>query len=228
MIGAGAPLFPRWPHLRCEVTAFASVFAALHLCLRRLTFFCLARKKSAKKRRRTRFDFYRTATTEAPKFVTSCKRTNSPKKNYVCPARQSDSPNLQVVASEAVPTIPTASKTTTAPTYSPKLPSLRTNSRQNRATAKRLAPQQARNKSGSRLRRNRTAVQPPSVDRASGALECTPAPRGIIQKGGPRPPCGRWGIVKGAIRKAPLTAFLYTAGGAFFPRGKERGAEPPP
>ena len=26
----------------------------------------------------------------------------------------------------------------------------------------------------------------------------------------------------------PLTAFLYTAGGAFFPRGKERGAEPPP
>ena len=76
-------------------TVLSSVFATLLLCLRRLTFFCLARKKSAKKRRfRTRFDFYRTATTEAPKFAASCKRTYSPARNYVCPARQSDSPNL--------------------------------------------------------------------------------------------------------------------------------------
>ena len=92
------------------VTAFASVAAPPQPCLRRLTFFCLARKKSAKKRRWTRFDFYRTATTESPKFVTSCKRTSVSARNYVCPARQSNTPNLQVVASEAVPTIPTAQK----------------------------------------------------------------------------------------------------------------------
>ena len=91
-------------------TVLSSVFATLLLCLRRLTFFCLARKKSAKKRRWTRFDFYRTATTEAPKLATSCKRTYSPKRNYPLQARQSDSPNLPLAASEALPTMPTAQK----------------------------------------------------------------------------------------------------------------------
>ena len=37
-----------WSHLRCEGTGFASVFGTPQPCLRRLTFFCLARKKSAK------------------------------------------------------------------------------------------------------------------------------------------------------------------------------------
>ena len=188
-------------------------------------------KSQQKRGAGARFDFYRTTTTEAAKFVTSCKRMSASARNYVCPARQSNTPNLQVVASEALHTIPTASKTKTAPTFSPELPTLRTNSRLPRATAKRFAPQQSRNIYSSRLRRNRTAVQPPSVDRASGALErsYSALPRGINPNKGAAAPCiGRRGIVKGAHRKAPLTAFLYTAGGAFFPRGKERGAEPPP
>ena len=107
------------------VTVFTPVAAPPQPCLRRLTFFCLARKKSAKKRRRTRLDFYRTATTEAPKFVTSCKRTYSPKRNYPLQARQSNAPNLPLAATEQVHTIPTTSKAKTAPTCSPKLPHLR-------------------------------------------------------------------------------------------------------
>ena len=53
-------------------------------------------------------------------------------------------------------------------------------------------------------------------------------PRGINpKKGAAAPFIGRRGLSRGPS-EAPLTAFLYTAGGAFFPRGKERGAEPAP
>ena len=103
-------------------------------------FSALPEKNGEKRGAGARFDFYRITTTEATKFVTSCKRTSSPARNYVCPARQSNTLNLQVVASEAVPTIPTASKAKVTPACSRELPTLRTNSRRNRATAQRLAP----------------------------------------------------------------------------------------
>ena len=50
------------------------------------------------------------------------------------------------------------SKTKKPATCSPELPYLRTSFQQKRATAQRLAPQQARNIYSSRLRRNRSAV----------------------------------------------------------------------
>ena len=187
-------------------------------------FSALPEKNGEKRGALGRVDFYRTATTEAPKLATSCKRTSSPARNYVCPARQSNAPNLPLVASESLPTMPTTSKTKVTPTFSPELPTLRTNSRLPRATAQRFAPAVTRNKSSSRLRRTRSAV--PSSCFAERT--CKFQPRGINpKKGAAAPFIGRRGIVKGAHRKAPLTAFLYTAGGAFFPRGKERGAEPP-
>ena len=161
-------------------------------------------------------DFYRTATTEATKLVTGCKRTNSPKRNYPLQARQSDSPNLPLVASEQVPTIPTASKTKAAPTYSPELPHLRTNFQRSTGNSAALCPAAIT---------KHIQLAPPAHSHGSAVT----LPRGINpKKGAAAPFIGRRGIVKGAHRKAPLTAFLYTAGGAFFPRGKERGAEPPP
>ena len=56
----------------------------------------------------------------------------------------------------------------------------------------------------------------------------TPVPRpGKFQEGVATPSWSFRGLSRGDS-KLPLTAFLYTASGAFFPRGKERGAEPPP
>ena len=109
-----------------------------------------------------------------------------------------------------------SSKTKNPVTFSPELPHLRTNFQLRMGNS--AAPCPAAITKQIRL-------APPAQSHGSAIT----LPRGINPKMGAAAPfIGRWGIVKGAIRKAPLTAFLYTAGGAFFPRGKERGAEPPP
>ena len=144
-VGACPPFFPQCLQ-HCSCASGGPFFSAL------------PEKNGEKRGALGRVDFYRTTTTEAPKFVTSCKRTYSPKRNYPLQARQSDSPNLQLVASEPVPTIPTASKTKVTPACSPKLPSLRTSFQPSTGNSAAPCPAVTRNKSSSRLRRNRTAV----------------------------------------------------------------------
>ena len=174
--GARAPVLPRWPCHRnrasggfCHSRQVGACPPFFPQCLQHCScasggpfFSALPEKNGEKRGALGRVDFYRSTTTEAPKFVTSCKRTSSPARNYVCPARQSNTPNLQAVASEAVPTIPTASKTKAAPTYSPELPSLRTNFQQKTGNSAAPCPAVTRNKSSLRLRRNRTALPPRS------------------------------------------------------------------
>ena len=95
--GARAPVLPRCSEHRNRASG-GPFFSAL------------PEKNGEKRGALGRVDFYRSTTTEAPKFVTSCKRTSSPARNYPLHARQSDSPNLPLAASEAVPTMPPAQK----------------------------------------------------------------------------------------------------------------------
>ena len=121
-------------------TVLSSVFATLHLCLRRPILFCLARKEWGEKRRfrPRKLHILRPAASgrahpfrcssspncnhfvglqfgilgfvqvlRSLRFVTS--------KNKRPPSSPESCPNLAVVASEAVPTIPTAQKPRTPP-----------------------------------------------------------------------------------------------------------------
>ena len=94
---ARPPFLPRWSDHRNRASG-GPFFSAL------------PEKNGEKRGALGRVDFYRITTTDTPKFVTSCKRTSASKRNYPLQARQSNTPDLPLAASEQVQTMPPAQK----------------------------------------------------------------------------------------------------------------------
>ena len=141
--GAGAPLLPRCLQHRNRASG-GPFFSAL------------PEKNGEKRGALGRVDFYRTATTEATKFVTSCKRTSSPARNYVCPARQRAAQTCHSLPQNRCKQCPQLKNQELCNVFAGTAdPKNQLSSKSGNSAA--LCPAVKRNKSSSRLRRTRTA-----------------------------------------------------------------------
>ena len=184
--GAKSPLLPQCLQ-HCTCASGGPFFSAL------------PEKNGEKRGALGRVDFYRTATTEAPKFAASCKRTPSPARNYVCPARQRTALTCKSLPQNKCKQCPQLKNQEPRHVFAGTAdPRNQLSSKSGNSAAP--CPAVTRNIYSSRLRRNRTAVP-------SSVLPDAPAsfsPGGLIQKRGPQPPLlAVGGSSRGPIGRPP-------------------------